>query len=77
MDIEYNSINFEGLQSNESADRLYNILQKWVPFANKQFAEWDGRPNCGHFFGGSYFYGVETVFPMFLFAVLSKFGDYN
>lgn len=77
MNIEYNRIDYKSLNQNETADRLYGILQRWVPFANEQFADWDGRPDCGHFFGGSYFYGVETAFPMFLYALLSKFGDYN
>lgn len=77
MDIEYNKINYDNLQSNESANRLYNILQKWIPFVDGEFKEWSGRPNSGHFFGGSYFYGVETAIPMFLYAIMSKLGDYN
>lgn len=74
---EFNTIDFSNLHINKTSKRLYTILQKWLPFANKEFTLWDKRENCGHFFGGSYFYGVETAYPMFIFALLAKYGEYD
>lgn len=59
------------------ADRYYRTLLKWLPFADKSFAQWEGRPDCGHFFGGSYWYASETAFPAAIFSVLSQIGDYD
>lgn len=77
MNKEYNSIDFSSQKENETAARLYMILQKWIPFVDKQFKDWDKRPNCGHFFGGSYFYSGETAFSMFVYSILSSFGSYD
>ncbi|MBN2853648.1 MAG: hypothetical protein JXQ23_13010 [Clostridia bacterium] len=77
MNREYNSIDFSSVKENETAARLYMILQKWIPFVDKQFNVWGKRPNCGHFFGGSYFYSGETAFSMFVYSILATFGDFN
>jgi len=77
MAIEYNSIDIEKAGSNETSERLRNILEKWIPFADSTFRKWDAEKDAGHFFGGSYFYGVETAIPMFIYAVVSSFGTYD
>ena len=64
-------------KENEMSRRVYRILLRWIPFANEQFQEWDGRPNCGHFFGGSFWYQADTAHTSAIFAVLSKFGEYD
>ncbi|WJH34428.1 hypothetical protein N6H14_32180 [Paenibacillus sp. CC-CFT747] len=46
-------VRWENAGDNELASRIYRILLRWLPFANEQFGEWDGRPECGHFFGGT------------------------
>ncbi len=72
-----NDIDFKAITSNDTSIRLYTILQKWIPFVDDQFANWDHRPNCGHFFGGSYFYSVETAIPMFIYSIISTNGNYD
>jgi hypothetical protein len=74
---KYNTIDFSLVKENETASRLYNIMQKWIPFVDRQYKDWDKRPNCGHFFGGSYFYSGETAFSMYVYTILSTFGDFN
>jgi hypothetical protein len=68
---------WEKARDNEMSSRLYRVLQRWVPFANEQFLEWNGRPNCGHFFGGSFWYVSDSASTSLVFAVLAKLGDYD
>ncbi|MFO7636390.1 MAG: hypothetical protein R6W96_03690 [Clostridia bacterium] len=77
MEKTYNRFEDTLVQDNKTAARLYNIMQKWIPFADAQYNDWGKRPRCGHFFGGSYFYSVETACPMFVYSILSNYGDYD
>lgn len=75
---EIEPIAWEKAIDNEMSERIYNILLKWLPYADSQFSDtWNTRPNCGHFFGGSYWYGQETAHTVVVFAVLSKLGPYQ
>ncbi len=62
---------------NEMSRRYLRILEKWIPVGVEYFAEWPGRPNCGHFFGGCWWYGSETVSPAEAFAVASISPEYD
>ena len=62
---------------NEMSRRYLRILEKWIPVGVEYFAEWPGRPNCGHFFGGVHWYGMETVSPAEAFAVASLSPEYD
>ena len=42
---------------------------RWLPIADATWQEWPERPNCGHFYGGSYWYGIETAYPILTYAV--------
>ncbi|WP_127588485.1 hypothetical protein [Paenibacillus koleovorans] len=64
-------------QEGELSERIYSILMRWLPFANEQFREWDGRPNAGHFFGGSFWYCSDTLSMTFIYAVMAKLGAYD
>jgi hypothetical protein len=64
-------------KENEMSKRFYQILLKWIPFANKEFREWDGRPNSGHFFGGDFWYSSESASTALVFAAVAKLGDYK
>ncbi len=77
MKIEYNCIDNENLKDNETARRLRHILLKWIPFADTTYSDWDMKKDAGHFFGGSYFYAIETATPMFIYALLSSIGEYD
>jgi hypothetical protein len=52
-------------------------LLKWVRYADSQFAEWTERPNCGHFFGGAYWYGIETAYSAAVFAAVGTMGQFD
>lgn len=61
---------------NEWTERIARTLRKWVRFADGTYADWNGRARCGHFFGGTYWYGIETAHTSFVYAVLCVFdGD--
>ncbi|TNJ60018.1 hypothetical protein FE784_36660 [Paenibacillus hemerocallicola] len=62
---------------NEMTRRLYRVLLKWVRYADTQFAEWADRPDCGHFFGGAYWYGIETAYSAVVFAVVGTMGEFD
>ncbi|MCK5759125.1 MAG: hypothetical protein KAH14_08530 [Clostridiales bacterium] len=57
--------------------QLKSIISTWARFAIDYYKDWDNKPNCGHFFGGCYNYGVETSFTMTVLAVLSTIGEYD
>lgn len=64
-------------KDNEWTTRIRCILQKWLPYADLQYKVWDGRPSCGHFFGGAYWYGLETAYTASVYALLAKFPEYE
>ena len=62
---------------NEMSRRYLRIMQNWIPFAMSQFQEWPDRPNCGHFFGGVFWYGYETANPLQLLALTAASPEYD
>jgi len=70
-------LHWEKAVENEMSRRIYRILLKWIPFGNQQYEDWDGRQNCGYFFGGSFWYSSDTAFMAAIWAVLSKVGEYD
>jgi hypothetical protein len=75
--IRIRTIAWHKASENEMSARIRRILQKWLPYANKQFADWAWRPSCGHFFGGAYWYGLETAYTASVFALLAKHPNYE
>lgn len=67
----------EGLPETGFSRRLYRVLLKWIPYAAGEFADWPERPDCGHFFGGAYWYGIETAYTSMVFAAVGTMGDYD
>ena len=57
--------------------RYLRIAQKWCPTALSYFEDWDGRPNCGHFFGGVHWYGIETAVPLHALAAVGTSPEYD
>lgn len=62
---------------NEYTRRLSRVLLKWIRYANEQYADWPEKPNCGHFFGGSYWYGIESAYTAAVFAAVGTMPDYE
>lgn len=70
-------VRWEQASDNEMSRRVYGILLRWVPFAVQQYGRWEGRANCGHFFGGTFWYQADSANVSAVFAALSKLGEYD
>ena len=57
--------------------RYLKIAQKWFPTALSYFEDWTERPDCGHFFGGVHWYGIETATPLQALAAVSTSPEYD
>ena len=81
--IEYSKIifPFESInlpdKENEMSRRYLKIMERWIPLAMEYFNDWPVRPNCGHFFGGVFWYGIETSVPAFIFALAASSPEYD
>ncbi|MDF2668833.1 MAG: putative secreted protein [Paenibacillus sp.] len=65
------------IQESELTVRMGQVLQRWIRYADESFKEWPGRDNCGYFFGGSYWYELETAYTAIVYAVVGKVGQYD
>ncbi|MFK7696191.1 hypothetical protein [Paenibacillus sp. HJGM_3] len=70
-------VRWERAAENEMSRRLHGVLLRWVPFAAQQYGRWEGRPNCGHFFGGTFWYQADSAHVSAIFATLSKLGEFD
>ncbi|MBS3761871.1 MAG: hypothetical protein KGZ25_01085, partial [Planctomycetes bacterium] len=57
--------------------RYLKLVLRWTRVGMKWFDCWDGRPNCGHFFGGVLWYGQETAMPMVTLATAASSSEYD
>jgi len=62
---------------NHLSRRYLDLVSHWLPVARRYFNPWPGRPRCGHFFGGVYWYGQETGMPMEAFAEVASSPEYD
>ena len=69
-------LDLSSLAENELSRGYYEVLLRWVRFADTTFQAWDCRPDCGHFFSGSYWYANDTAHPVAVYAALAKAGPY-
>lgn len=74
---EVTPISLENANENELFNRTYRVLLNWIKYSDKRFGEWNVRPDCGHFFGGSYWYGLETATTVLVYAVAAASGKYD
>lgn len=70
-------LNTENFREGAVSKQLYSVVSRWVSFAVNYYKDWDYKPRCGHFFGGSYNYEVETSAAAMAACVTACFGDYN
>ncbi len=81
--LDYEAIRFspEAIRipatENELSRRYLRLCEKWIPIGMGSFKDWPGRPNCGHFFGGVYWYGLETAGPAAMMAIVSTSPEYD
>ena len=64
-------------EENEVSRRYLRLIESWIPVGIEHFARWPERPNCGHFFGGCHWYGLETVGPALAFALAATSPEYD
>ena len=62
---------------NEVSRRYLRLLESWIPVGVEHFSRWPERPDCGHFFGGCHWYGLETVGPALTFALAAGSDEYD
>ncbi|MEF3307418.1 hypothetical protein PV433_00720 [Paenibacillus sp. GYB004] len=75
--IDVPPILHEAARQDGLALQAYRMLLRWIPFADSHYTEWDRMPNCGYFFGGSYWYGLDTARTITVYAVLSVIGPFD
>lgn len=61
----------------EMSRRFLRLMLNWIPTAVAWFQDWPVRPNCGHFFGGVFWYGQETAGPLNLLACALNSPEYD
>src|SRR5574341_204144 len=57
--------------------RYLQVLMCWVPVALRAFHGWPERPHCGHFFGGVFWYGLETSGPIATLALVASSPEFD
>ena len=62
---------------NEMSRRYLRMIEQWIPTGVAYFSNWPDRPNCGHFFGGCHWYGIETISCAETFAYASTSPEYD
>ena len=62
---------------NELSLRYLRIIERWLGTGMSFYQPWPDRPNCGHFFGGAHWYGLETAWPAEAFACAAISPDYR
>ena len=62
---------------NDMSRRYLRMIEQWIPTGVAYFANWPDRPNCGHFFGGCHWYGIETISCAETFAYASTSPEYD
>ena len=64
-------------RENEMSRRYLALIMRWVPVAMRYWNEWPDRPDCGHFFGGVYWYGQETAMPIATLALAASSPEFD
>ncbi len=57
--------------------RYLCVIEHWIPVGARYFADWPGRPDCGHFLGGCHWYGIESLAGALAFAAAASSPDYD
>ena len=62
---------------NAMSRRYLQVLMRWVPVVLQAFNVWPERPHCGHFFGGVFWYGLETSGLMTTLALVASSPEFD
>ena len=61
----------------EMSRRYLMMVQRWAPVGLSYFEDWPVRPNCGHFFGGCCWYGIDTSPPVAALSAAAASPEYD
>jgi hypothetical protein len=61
---------------NELSSRFLGLVAHWVPVALRYYQPWSDRPDCGHFFGGTFAYGLDTSMCLTSLALVAASPNY-
>ncbi len=64
-------------QETNLSRRYLKLLESWIPYGMTLFSHWDKRPDCGHFFGGVFPYGIETSTIVLTFAAAANSPEFD
>ncbi|RAV23052.1 hypothetical protein [Paenibacillus contaminans] len=70
-------VRWELARENEQSRTIARVLYKWILYMDQNFKDWDKRPHAGFFLDGAGWYGFETSYPMYVYAVMGAFSDKN
>src|SRR6266705_2232597 len=62
---------------NAMSRRYLQVLMRWVPVALRAFNVWPEQPHCGHFFGGVFWYGLETSRSIATLALVASSPEFD
>ena len=61
---------------NELSSRFLGLVARWFPVALRYYQPWSDRPDCGHFFGGTFAYGLDTSMAITSLALVAASPNY-
>jgi len=64
-------------EENNLSRRYLDVLVRWIHVGMSVYADWPVRPNCGHFFGGVYWYGMETAYCILPLAAAASSPEFD
>jgi len=64
-------------RENELSRRYLEMVMRWIPVGMRYYNDWDGRRDCGHFFGGVLWYGQDTAFPVAAIAAAASSSEFD
>lgn len=62
---------------NDLSRRYLRIATRWIPVAMSTFEEWPHRPDCGHFLGGVFYYGLDVATAIVVIASAASSHEFD
>ena len=62
---------------NAMSRRYLALITRWIPVGMRYYNDWPVRPNCGHFFGGVFWYGQDTAMPITALALAASSPEFD
>ncbi len=62
---------------NDLSRRYLRVATRWIPVAMRTFEEWPVRPDCGHFLGGVFYYGLDVATAIVVIASAASSPEFD